>query len=93
LLERAKLLVDVEGAGGTIPEELGLNGEPGDMGDGVVLRDGVGETMKMVLRSLVRTTQSMRTQSGEWCTTSLERTWCSKENVSTMRRNGSYHRV
>ncbi|XP_062229134.1 uncharacterized protein LOC133926962 [Phragmites australis] len=43
LLEGSKLLVGVEGAGGTIPEKLGLDGEPGDTGSGTALGDGVGE--------------------------------------------------
>jgi hypothetical protein len=43
LTEVAEVGVGVQGAGGLIPEELGLDGEPDITSRGTMLGDGVGE--------------------------------------------------
>ena len=45
LSEGAELLVGVEGTGGAVPQELGLDGEPDHSSGGVALGDGVGEVV------------------------------------------------
>jgi len=45
LSEGAELLVGVEGMGGAVPQELGLDGEPNHSSGGVALGDGVGEVV------------------------------------------------
>ena len=45
LSEGAELLVGVEGTGGALPQELGLDGEPNHSSGNVALGDGVGEVV------------------------------------------------